>query len=256
MLIYPEADCRFLPKFKQLSWSEHGWSSFVLSLQSHRAKLSPGADPSVSIKDVITECVKHIIDHIHITFTLQTTYYSHPSAEKSLIQLLNLCHKTSNRALYPRALDRVLGRDQLQLHRKDLPAMLSPLLSSLLTFLNSTGNDPKTPPFSTAITIIVCTFVDTEIGPKPDIPGAEAQIQRYCRVGCTCSDCKAAVEFLTTSPHLSYNWAGIGAQRARHVAAKLAGMSGVTANVVTTRTPYSLSVGIYQFRVCLAQSLL
>jgi len=252
-LYYPavctsDLDPRLLPKFKSFPWDEEWWKSLVLSLHLHRAKIPSGADPSTSIKNIIKNCVALIIDRAHITFTASVTdrwglHGGSSAVDKSLIRLLDLCHKTGNPRLYTRALDRVLAQEQLQKHRNEFRSVLSPLLSALLTFLKSIGSSPKESPFSTAITIIISTYVDHVVGPKPDEKGVKAQIQQYSRIGCGCIDCRNAITFLTSSPKSQGIWARLGATKSRHVAGKLAGLPSVKADVITTCSPYSLSVG-------------
>ena len=204
-------------------------------MNTHRAKIPPGTDPSLSTDATIAKCLNHIIDQTNIQFS---TGRGHPisadnSVDKSVVRLLELCHQTGNADLYARVLNRVLAPEQLRKHRNDLRSVLSPLLTALLTFVNSIGSGPQLPPFRSAITTIISVFVDNVLGPKPDPQSLQALLQRYSKVGCTCQQCSEVVSFITTSPELRKLWYKIGATKARHVAAKFAGLPGVTVEVLT-----------------------
>ena len=170
------------------------------------------------------------------------------SVDLSLIRLLKLCQQTDSPELYPRALDRVLAKSQLRSHRNNLRSVLTPLLTSLLKFIKSIKKDPWSPPFCTAVTIIVSTFVRYVLGPKPEAQSVQTLMQRYSRLGCACTMCNEISVFLTTSRESHKTWHRIGATKVDHAIARLYGLPGVETEIHRRPSPQSLEVGYWYSR--------
>ncbi|EJD55222.1 hypothetical protein AURDEDRAFT_109633 [Auricularia subglabra TFB-10046 SS5] len=165
-----------------------------------------------------------VIQGMTANFARQVDYVSYNSDR--LHALFNFCLDAGGLACLTIVLDRAVDTEHL------VPVYVDTTLLRMITPLCHTARDRRlslgSEPFARILCVIMRTWVDKCLGPRPDEARTQNLLSTLSRYTCACTDCTPVRKFLNNHETPPTGWAGdecylrhIGADRYNHVVGEL-----------------------------------
>jgi len=230
-----------LPELKTMTTTALDWKEVVSELGRNQARLCPpGTQESATprIAHAITSLVEVVISKTPLSLSpgsLATNDDDHdpdtgnlarraPPVVKDAMRLLEMCQDCGCPQFYLPILESLLGAPILKTFSSSMRPfviqILTPFLVALLKFMQRYKIQPSTPPFSMAISTILCAYADYVVGPREQ--DASQLLGLYKKwPGNHCGDCNKVTKFLTSGVGASKTFTYEVKSKADHIQARL-----------------------------------